>query len=72
MKIPSILFISAIAVSSVATLITVPFAISQPENTAAILKSQPSKVSERTQQTIAARPGQPFCDPGKVYREPVV
>ncbi len=65
MKIYSICFGLAIAASSFNEF---ALAASQPTNTAAILKSLPSKVSERTQQTIAFRPGQPFCDPGKLYR----
>ena len=69
MKIYSICFGLAIASSSLSGF---ALAASQTTSTAAIVKSLPSKMSEPTQQTIAARRGEPFSNPGKIYGESAV
>jgi hypothetical protein len=55
MKFSSAFSASAIVVSTLITLSTVAFAISQPKTISASLESQPTQVSQPSTETIAGR-----------------
>lgn len=65
MKGSSLFSISAISASSLITLSSVVFAISQPQNITANLELQPSQTSQHSTQKLAGRscpvPGSFFC-----------
>ncbi|MEA5477859.1 hypothetical protein VB774_09520 [Pseudanabaena galeata UHCC 0370] len=65
MKRSSLFSVSAIATSSLITLSSVAFAISQPQNITANLELQPSQTSQHSTQKLAGRscpvPSSFFC-----------
>ena len=65
MKRSSLFSVSAIAASSLITMSSVVFAISQPQNIPANLELHPSQISQHSTQKLAGRscpiPGSFFC-----------